>query len=328
MATIFFTVGLGRNTADHAGAALDMAPDGSVILRTGASDMGQGIHTTLAQLAAEALGVDLAAVRVIRPDTDQTFDAGPAVASRQTFVSGNAVLRAARPIHSALIQTASEETGLPQELLVLRNGRLYAEGELLPVTVARLAARATERNRSLHADGFYSMEYPDNFPDDVYPYAHASFTFGTQVAKVLVDIETGQVKVEELVAVHDAGRVINPQGAIGQLEGGCMMGIGFALLEELVVESGKTLSSSLETYLIPTIQEAIRVKAKIIEIPEPYGPYGAKGLGESPLTPTAPAIHNAVRDALGLSLDRIPITPERVLAALKSARETNPSIGE
>jgi len=198
---------------------------------------------------------------------------------------------------------------LPLELLALRNGRLYAEGELLPVTIATLAARATERNRSLHADGFYSMEYPENFSADVYPYAHASFTFGTQVAKVLVDIETGQVKVEELVAVHDAGRVINPQGAIGQLEGGCIMGIGYALLEEMIVEHGKTISLDFETYLIPTIQEATRIKAKIIEIPEPFGPYGAKGLGESPLTPTAPAIHNAVRDALGLSLNRIPITP-------------------
>jgi CO/xanthine dehydrogenase Mo-binding subunit len=327
MASIIFTVGLGRNTPDHAGATLEMAPDGSVILRTGASDMGQGIHTALAQITAEALGVQLSTVRVIRPDTDQTFDAGPAVASRQTFVSGNAVLRAARPIREALIETASEETGLPKELLVLRSGRLYAEGELLPVTVSMLAAKATERNRSLHADGFYTMEYPENFSADVYPYAHASFTFGTQVAKVLVDIETGQVNVEELVAVHDAGRVINPQGAIGQLEGGCIMGIGYALLEELIVDQGKTVSASFETYLIPTIREATRIKAKIVEIPEPYGPFGAKGLGESPLTPTAPAIYNAVRDALGLSLDRIPITPERVLAALRAAQESHPPTG-
>jgi CO/xanthine dehydrogenase Mo-binding subunit len=319
MASIMFTVGLGRNTPDHAGVMLEMAPDGSVLLRTGAADMGQGIHTTLAQIAAEALGIELSSIRLIRPDTDQTPDAGPAVASRQTFVSGNAVLRAAQPIREALLETASEETVLPRELLSLRNGRLYAEGELLPVSVATLAARATERNRSLHAAGYYSMEYPENFADDVYPYAHASFTFGTQVAKVLVDIETGHVEVEELVAVHDAGRVINPNGAIGQLQGGCMMGIGYTLLEELLVEQGRTINRSLESYLIPTIQETTNIKVKIVEIPEPFGPYGAKGLGESPLTPTAPAIHNAVRDALGVSLNKIPITPERVLAALRSA---------
>jgi len=322
MASIIFTVGLGRNTADHAGVTLDMATDGSVILRTGASDMGQGIHTALTQIAAEALGVELSAIRLIRPDTDQAPDAGPAVASRQIFVSGNATLRAARIIYDALIETAGEETGLPPELLILRNGCLYAEGERLAIPLASLAAKAIERNRNLHADGYYSMEYPEVFSPDVYPYAHASFTFGTQVAKVLVDIETGHIKVEELIAVHDAGRVINPQGAIGQLEGGCIMGIGYALLEQLIVDQGKTISSSLETYLIPTIREATRVSAKIIEIPEPYGPYGAKGLGESPLTPTAPAIHNAVRDALGISFNSLPITPERVLAALKAAKES------
>ena len=321
MATIMFTVGLGRNTTDQAGVRLEMSPDGLVIMRTGAADMGQGIHTALAQMAAEALGVDLSSVRVIQPDTAQASDAGPAVASRQIFVSGNAVLRAAQPIRAALIETASEETGLPTELLSLHGGRVYAEGELLAVSVAELAAKAQERNRSLQADGFYAMEYPENLPPKSYPYAHAVFTFGTQVAKVLVDIETGQVRLEELVAVHDAGRIINPGGALGQLEGGCIMGIGYALLEELQVDQGKTITCGLDTYLIPTALDTTLIKAKVLEIPEPFGPYGAKGLGESPLTPTAPAIHNAVRDALGVALNRIPITPERVLAALKSDPE-------
>jgi CO/xanthine dehydrogenase Mo-binding subunit len=173
----------------------------------------------------------------------------------------------------------------------------------------------------LQVDGFYSMEYPESFPADSYPYAHAVFTFGTQVAKVLVDIETGQVRLEELVAVHDAGKIINPGSALGQLEGGCIMGIGYALLEELQVDQGKTITCGLDTYLIPTALDTTSIKAKVLEIPEPFGPYGAKGLGESPLTPTAPAIHNAVRDALGVSLNRIPITPERVLAALRSDPE-------
>jgi CO/xanthine dehydrogenase Mo-binding subunit len=321
MATIMFTVGLGRNTTDQAGVRLEMDADGQVLMRTGAADMGQGIHTALAQMAAEALGVELASIRVIPPDTSQTQDAGPAVASRQIFVSGNAVLRAARPIREALLETASQETGLPMELLALRAGRLYAEGELLAVSLSELAARALKCNRNLQADGFYSMEYPETLPAGSYPYAHSVYTYGTQVAKVLVDIETGQVRVEELVAVHDAGRVINPGGALGQVEGSCVMGIGYALLEELQVEQGKTLNCALDTYLIPTALDTTAIKAKVLEIPEPFGPYGAKGLGESPLTPTAPAIHNAVRDALGISLNRIPMTPERVIAALQSSKE-------
>ena len=116
MASIWFSIGMGRNIPDHASATLDMTCDGSVILHTGAADMGQGAHTALAQMAAEAMGVRLEAVKVIGPDTDRTFDAGPSVASRQTFISGNAVLRAAQPIREVLLQTASELTGLPVEI--------------------------------------------------------------------------------------------------------------------------------------------------------------------------------------------------------------------
>ncbi|MDP2990205.1 MAG: molybdopterin-dependent oxidoreductase, partial [Kiritimatiellota bacterium] len=188
MASIWFSIGKGRNIPDNAGATLEMIQDGSVILHTGAADMGQGTHTVLAQMAAEALGVKLEAVRVVGPDTERTFDAGPSVASRQTFISGNAVLRAAQPIRETLLQTASEETGFPMEKLQLREGLLFAEDELLSQTVAELAAKAAQRNRRLHADGFYAMEYPEALPPNGYPFAPAVFTFGTQVAQVLVDI--------------------------------------------------------------------------------------------------------------------------------------------
>lgn len=321
MASIWFSIGMGRNIPDHAGATLEMTQDGSVILHTGAADMGQGAHTVLAQMAAEALGVKLDAVRVVGPDTERTFDAGPSVASRQTFISGNAVLRAAQPIREALLQTASEETGLPLDKLHLREGLLFAEDEVLSLTVAELAAKAAERDRRLHADGFYAMEYPEALPPNGYPYAPAVFTFGTQVAQVLVDIETGQVTIEKLVAVHDAGKVINPGGARGQVEGGVIMGVGYALMEELLVDQGRTQNPTLGSYLIPTAKDVPGLTVKIMEIPEPYAPFGAKGLGEPPLTPTAPAILNAVVDAIGIPLYRIPLTPERVLAALEAAKK-------
>ena len=143
-----------------------------------------------------------------------------------------------------------------------------------------------------------------------------------RVAKVLVDLETGKVTVEEITAVHDAGRVINPDSARGQLEGGCLMGVGYALMEELVVDQGKTLNPSLSAYLIPTSKDVPNIKTKIIEIAEPYGPYGAKGIGKSPLTPTAPAILNAVVDASGAPLFEIPISEERVLEAIDSIRNS------
>lgn len=327
MASIWFSIGMGRNITDHATASLEMALDGSVILHTGAADMGQGAHTALAQMAAEALGVRLDAVKVVGPDTDSTFDAGPSVASRQTFISGNAVLRAAQPIREALLQTASDMTGFPLDILHLRQGFLWAEDELLSLSVAELAAKAVEQDRRLHADGFYAMEYPEVLPQGSYPYAPAVFTFGTQVAQVLVDIETGQVTLEKLVAVQDAGRVINPAGARGQVEGGVIMGLGYALMEELLVDQGSTQNPNLGTYLIPTARDVPELTVKLIEVPEPYAPYGAKGLGEPPLTPTAPAILNAVVDAIGIPLYRIPLTPERVLSAIDSGRAEHPKNG-
>lgn len=321
MASIIFTVGLGRNVPDYAGAGLAMAADGSVTLRTAATDYGQGAHTALAQIAAEGLGVPLSAVRVTRPDTEVAPEAGAAVGSRTTFVSGNAVLAAARPIRRTLLEVAAGETGLPVEVLDLREGQLYAEGEKLNLTAADLAQMAVWQNRQLHAEGFYAMEYPEDFPADGYEWAHGSFTFATQIAQVLVDIETGQVTVEKLFAVQDAGKVVNPDGALGQVEGGTAMGCGYALMEELITDGGRTLSNSLESYLIPTAKDIPPIQAKLLEYPEPYAPYGVKGIGESSLTPTAPAIANAVVDALGVPANELPITAERVLAALDAARK-------
>jgi CO/xanthine dehydrogenase Mo-binding subunit len=316
MASIWFSIGMGRNIPDHASATLDLATDGSLLLHTGAADMGQGAHTALAQMAAEAIGVTLDAIKVNTPDTHSTLDAGPSVASRQTFISGNAVLRAAQPIRQALLETAAEITGLPLEVLRLRGGFVWAEGERLSLTVAQLAARASQQSRCLHADGFYAMEYPEPLPPGSYPYAPSVFTFGTQVAQVLVDIETGQVTLEKLVAIQDAGKIINPGGARGQVEGGVIMGLGYALLEELLTEQGITRNANLGTYLIPTAKDLPELVVKLVEVPEPYAPFGAKGVGEPPLTPTAPAILNAVVDAIGIPLYRIPLTPERVLNAI------------
>jgi CO/xanthine dehydrogenase Mo-binding subunit len=332
MAATLFTVGLGRNVVDQAAATLDVAPDGSVLLRTGATDMGQGTHTALAQLAAEALGVELAAVRLLGPDTDRTPDAGAAVGSRQVFVSGNAVLDAARPIRESLLDVAGEQTGLPRELLSLRGGYLYAEDERISLTVADLAARAAAQNLPLHGEGFYAMQYAPEFPADGYPYAHEVFTFGAQVAQVLVDVETGQMQVEKLTIVQDAGRVVNPQGARGQIEGGATMGLGYALLEELMVDDGRSVNNSLESYLIPTAPDVPEMAVEILEIPEPGAPFGAKGIGESTVTPVAPAVANAVADATGAPVNRLPLAPETVLAAIgaveRSSETDRPTGGE
>ncbi len=320
LASSWFVIGLGFQRPDYAGVALEMAGDGSVTLRTSVVEIGQGGHTAMAILAAEQLGVELSAIRVVGPDTQQTPDAGGTVATRQTFVSGNALLKAASAIRQNLLITAAEETGLPLEILDLHGGQLYAEGEALSISVGQLAAKCQEKNRALHAEGFYVMEYPrlTDAPDS--PYGVGPSSFGSQLAQVLVDTETGQVTVERLIAVHNAGRVINRGGALGQLQGSGAMGVGFALTEQLLVNEGRILNNSLESYVLPTALDLPAIEAVLLEIPEPLGPLGAGGLGEPVLMATAPAIANAIEDAVGVSLNRLPLTAERVWGALQNGR--------
>jgi len=316
IASAWFVIGLGRGT-DNAGVLLEVAPDGSVVVRTGAVDMGQGAHSALAILVADTIGAPLSSVRVIGPDTDSTVDAGPTCASRQTYVSGNAVLNAAKVVRKSLLETAAAETGLPIRILSLQNGHLLANGELLSIPWADLVCKSKNANRPLQADGFYAMEFPQEHSEKGQYFGVGPSSFGSQVAQVLVDIETGEVTLERLVAVLNAGRVISKGGASGQLVGGCVMGIGYALTEELLVDCGCTMNRSLESYLIPTAVDVPELVTNLLEIPEPYGPLGAVGIGEPVMSPTAAAIMNAVSDAIGVRMNRIPMTAERVLAAVE-----------
>lgn len=320
MAFGWHVIGFGGKAPNHAGVIIDMAQDGSVNLRTGVVEMGQGTHTALAQIAAEALGVKVSSVRVIGPDTEKTVDTGSTEASRAVYISGNAVLRAAKPIRQSLLETAAEETGLDIEGLSLKQGWLYMENEKLGLDVSMLAHKTWASNRQLHSDGFYVMERPEGFPDkEGFSYSHQVFSYGAQVARVLVDIKTGQVNVEDLITAHGAGRIVNPGGARGQVLGGATMGLGYALMEELVVSGGQIINTSFEDYLIPTSLDVPEIRTSFIEIAEPYAPYGAKGLGELPLNATAPAVINAISDALGVTINEIPMTPERVVTAIENA---------
>jgi CO/xanthine dehydrogenase Mo-binding subunit len=314
MATILKGSGLGRGLSDHAGVMLEMHRDGSVVLHSGAADMGQGIVTVMAQLAAERLGVDLTSVRVVRADTSKSPDAGASCASRQAMVSGNAVLEAADAIRNTLLTVAAGKTKVDKERLDLRAGRLLVDGEAHELSVRDLAQRAGNWGYPLHAESLVHFEYPSDVPKVTYRYSQEVFQFCTQIAQVLVDCETGQVKVERLIAVHDAGKMINPGGVYGQIEGGVAQGIGYALTEELVVSEGHTQNPSLENYVIPLALDLPEIEMEVLEIPEPTGaPLGAKGIAESPIIPTAPAIRNAIYDAIDKPLYELPMTPERVL---------------
>lgn len=318
LAASFHKVGFGCNIPDHASAGINMAPDGSVVVRTGGADMGQGLHTVLAQFVAEQLGVQPGQVKVHKPDTALAADAGASVASRATVFSGNATLKAAAPIRQVLVDLAAEELGADSELVDLRNGYVYVENEQVQLTVPELAARAYERNLPMQANGFFTMDYPDAVLADGSEGYEQVVGFGAHVAQVLVDIETGEVKVEKITAVHDAGTIINSKGARGQVEGAVSMACGYALMEELIVDQGLIQNPSLESYLIPTVMDVPDITADFVELEDAAGPLGAKGLGEPPMNITPAAIANAVTDALGVPATHLPLTPERVLKLIES----------
>jgi CO/xanthine dehydrogenase Mo-binding subunit/aerobic-type carbon monoxide dehydrogenase small subunit (CoxS/CutS family) len=260
--------------------------DGSYVLFSGAQDIGQGSSTVLAQIAADALDAPITAIELVVGDTDRTADAGKTSASRQTFVSGNATRLAAADLLRRIELAGPDPAALPED----RDGCiLVGSGTYDP------------RTTTLDADG-------QGIPYETYG-------FGAQIAVVDVDLELGTTLVRRIVAAHDVGRAINPMLVEGQIHGGIAQGLGMALMEEY--HAGRT--DNLHDYLIPTIGDIPPIETHLIEDREPAGPFGAKGVGEPALIPTAPAILGAIRHATGARIDMVPATPDRVLAAIRAA---------
>ncbi|MGI9475965.1 MAG: molybdopterin-dependent oxidoreductase [Hyphomicrobiaceae bacterium] len=285
--------------------------DGRVVLHQGATDIGQGANTVIAQIAADALGVPVHALELISGDTDLTPDAGKTSASRQTYVTGSAALRA----------------GAALRRQILRHGNV-SEAALITLKAGTIELSENGTSHSialdqLDADGFgYVFRGEETYDPPTEPLddkgqgkPYAVFGYGAQLVELLVDTTLGTVRLERLTAAHDVGRAINPVLVEGQIEGGAAQGIGMALMEEYI----PGVTENLHDYLIPTFGDMPDVESIIVEVPDGEGPYGAKGLGEHVLIPTAPAILNAIRHATGAAVRDLPATPERVLAAIKEA---------
>ena len=281
---------------------------GRVILYSGAVDIGQGANTILTQIAADALGVPPACFDLVSGDTDRTADAGKTSASRQTFVSGKATELAACELRAQILRRVN--AGADAALALADGAVLVREaGRSQRLELARL--EADEDGVVLRAEGrFDPPTSPLSLDGQGIPYA--TYAFAAQIARVEVDLELGTTRVLEIVAAHDVGRAINPIQVEGQIQGGIAQGLGFALMEEYL--PGRT--DNLHDYLIPTIGDMPRIETILIEDPEPLGPFGAKGVGEPGLVPTAPAILGAIRDATGIRLTEVPALPHRLRAAL------------
>ncbi|RUY74845.1 xanthine dehydrogenase family protein molybdopterin-binding subunit, partial [Mesorhizobium sp. M7A.F.Ca.CA.001.09.2.1] len=286
-----------------------IAAGGTVILHQGAVDIGQGSNTVIAQICADALGLPLERFQLKSADTSITPDAGKTSASRQTFVTGKAAEKAGRALREKILRFAN----------VSEKAALQLDGPAIVIREGEATRRIDLTTLDLDAQGFVfraEESYdPPTLPLDAKgqgkPYA--VYGYGAQIAELEVDLKLGTVKLIKITAAHDVGKAINPLLAEGQIEGGIAQGIGMALMEEYI--PGRT--ENLHDYLIPTIGDVPPIETILIEVPDPEGPFGAKGLGEHVLIPTAPAILNAIRHATGVLITKVPATPTRIRAGIR-----------
>lgn len=321
IATIMFGCGYGEGFPDHASVNLEATEDGHVRVKTAAADVGQGVLTVVTQIVAEVLNVPPEVIVLDQGDTQTMKNAGSTSATRQTIFSGNAAKIAAEQLLAKIYHRAAIELCRHHPELAVRQGEVILHGTDSQLSLADLARIAREKGEPLVAEGCYfpATDAPDQKGQGNLVYV--AYTFNTQIVEVEVDTETGQVDVIRIVAAPDVGRAINPAGVEGQSEGGSAMGLGMALMEEQVIANGITLNPDLGTYLIPTALDVPDVETIIVESGDACGPYGAKGIGEPAMIPTAPAIINAIEDAVGVRIKDLPATPEKILAALKAKGE-------
>ena len=297
--------------ANPSTAQMEIGPDGEIRLFTGVADIGQGSDTILLQIASEGIGISLKEIRLIRADTALTTDAGATSASRQTYISGNAILSAIKNLKQEAIKEASQLLNLDEKDLFFEEGKVKSRTCLTTsIPIKEVAKRC---GKILKGEGRFDPETTRLDPETGQGAPYATYAFATHLAEVEVDTETGKVKVNRVIASHDVGKAIHPMNVIGQIMGGVAMGTGFALMEEFV----PGVTTSFVNYLIPTSKDIPEVIPIIVEEEEPTGPFGAKGVGEPALIPSAPAILNAIADAIGQRIYHLPANLERVLEAVQ-----------
>ncbi len=301
--------GLGGGAPDCAGAEVELSADGMLEVRTASAELGQGLVTVLQMIVAQEFNLSPLQVRVLVMDTDLTPDGGPTTASRQTFVTGNAARLAAQTLRQAIATTLAEKYDQPPENIRFIEGLAQVDGHTIPLgdVVALLHAEGREPR------ALYEYWAPETMPLGKGGDMHFAFSFAAQAAQVEVDTRTGEVSVLRVIAANDVGKALNPLGLQGQVEGGVMMGIGNALTEHFIVEDGYVFTDHLARYRMPSITHTPEITSLVVEHPVSTGPYGAKGVGEIVSIPTTPAITNAIYNAVGVRIDRLPVDQAMIL---------------
>ncbi len=311
------SMGLGNGIPDNSNHRLEWLPDGRVLIHLGVPDLGQGLVTVAEQITAEALGLPFEQVVSSPFNTHTVLNGGVVCASRMTYLVGNAMIAGAKHLIQELIDQAATLLNQPKDQITYACGRItLPDGNTL--SASEFTSRAAEQGNPILVEASACFPYPEATTPQHLPIGlpHVKFLFGAQVARVEVDAELGIVEVTDLVAIHDPGKVINRLGAEGQIEGGVVMGIGYALYEDMSLKSNDQWINCFTEYLLPTsLDVPINLEVQMLEYPEGDGPYGAKGLAEICTVPTAPAITNAVYNAIGVRVKDLPITPEKLYQA-------------
>ncbi|MCX7918913.1 MAG: molybdopterin-dependent oxidoreductase [bacterium] len=316
LATIFYGIGYGYGIPDIGTAIIELTTDGSAVISTSAIDYGQGLATIFCQIAAAVLGLTLDKVRIITGDTELTPDSGSTVATRQTYVTGNAVKSAAEKLRGEITSFVAEKYRISQDAVTLIENSIQLEPRgKIPLSEIIQQMRAAGRPTKKQARFKPVTQRLD--PITGQGEAYYPYTFGTQLAEVEVDIETGEVKVLTLLAAHNVGKAIHPGNVLGQLYGGIAMGLGMALTEEFVISEGIPKTVNFQHYRIPKSTDIPEIIPIILEAPEPTGPFGAIGIGEPAMIPTAPAILNAIANALGKRIYELPASKNKIISILK-----------
>lgn len=311
-----------RQIADWDGSTvfLKVNFDGRVILTTGESDIGQGSNTVMAQICAEALGVPINHVTVNMPDTDTAPLSFGSVASRVTILAGNAIVRASREAREKLLSVAAETLNVSAEHLTIEEGficRVGDSGRVMPLADAARMAMFRAGGEGIFIKATYDPPTTMADKETYYGNVAPAYSFAAMAAEVEVDTETGQVLLLDSFVADDCGRALNPRAVEGQVHGATVQGIGWALYEQFEFQDGRLVNGNFADYTMATADATPALRATIVESMEPNGPYGAKGASETAIVPIAGAIANAVYDAVGIRINSLPITPQKVLTALR-----------
>ncbi|QQK77219.1 molybdopterin-dependent oxidoreductase [Salicibibacter cibarius] len=325
IATSFHGVGMGLDTPDYGAASIELLHDGRLKVGVGPEEIGTGNGTVYAQVCAEMLHCDIADVSVIQGDTSETLDSGTISASRSTYTGSRAIATTAPLMIELLTETASEMLNIPAKDMDIEDCNVIHKNDhsiLLAFTEIHDYLSVNRKSTKVSSQFYLPKEKEEIKGSGGAP--HHIYGYQTNVVMVEVDTLTGETDVLRVVSIPDCGRVMNLQGLEGQSEGGAIMGIGYTLYEDVIIEEGYHKTSNLGDYIIPTIRETPEIETIPVEAPEPSNPFGAKGIGEVVMIPIIPAIMSAIYDATGARVRHLPATPERIFNAMKSATKSVP----